>query len=112
MHSLLITRDLKRVPLTPDENTVRLRSTLVSMHYRSLLPVLLISSVQAWLPEDHELAAFNQTARFEKLGRRWEPSLPSGVTKIRGVNFGGKHHVHNPILKSPTKTFKHRLAYL
>ncbi|KAM0552678.1 hypothetical protein ACHAPJ_007775 [Fusarium lateritium] len=59
------------------------------MHYRSLLPVLLISSVQAWLPEDHELAAFNQTARFEKLGRRWEPSLPSGVTKIRGVNFGG-----------------------
>ncbi|KAF4967987.1 hypothetical protein FSARC_4548 [Fusarium sarcochroum] len=59
------------------------------MHYRSLFSVLLINSVHAWLPESHYLAAFNQTARFEQLGRRWEPSLSDGITKIRGVNFGG-----------------------
>ncbi|CAJ2503578.1 Uu.00g109720.m01.CDS01 [Anthostomella pinea] len=51
--------------------------------------LLLAGAAHAWLPQDRDLAAFNQTARFLQLGKRWEPSLPSGVTKIRGVNFGG-----------------------
>ncbi|KAI5370881.1 Putative glycoside hydrolase, family 5, glycoside hydrolase superfamily [Septoria linicola] len=58
------------------------------MQYRLLSFALLASGVTAWLPQDHDLDAFNQTARFEKLGRRFEPSLPQGQTKIRGVNFG------------------------
>lgn len=58
------------------------------MQYRLLSFALLASGVTAWLPQDHDLEAFNQTARFEKLGRRFEPSLPQGQTKIRGVNFG------------------------
>lgn len=65
------------------------------MWYSILAPFLLASTVYAWLPQDRDLAAFNQTARFEKLGKRFEPSLPNGVTKIRGVNFGGRlirHH--------------------
>lgn len=59
------------------------------MRYSLLAPALLAPAVTAWLPQDRDLAAFNQTARFEKLGKRFEPSLPNGVTKIRGVNFGG-----------------------
>ncbi|KAI5457569.1 glycoside hydrolase superfamily [Mariannaea sp. PMI_226] len=59
------------------------------MHYSGLLTLLFLNSVQAWLPQDRDLAAFNQTARFAQLGKRFEPSLPSGITKIRGVNFGG-----------------------
>lgn len=59
--------------------------------YRQLALLAAAAGVaHAWLPQDdsHYLEAFNQTARFEKLGKRFEPSLPSGVTKIRGVNFG------------------------
>ncbi|KAK0385682.1 hypothetical protein NLU13_6859 [Sarocladium strictum] len=59
------------------------------MRQNVLLVPLLSLAVNAWLPESSDLAAFNQTARFEKLGKRFEPSLPDGVTKIRGVNFGG-----------------------
>lgn len=59
------------------------------MQYRLLALSLLAGGVTAWLPQDQDLAAFNQTARFEQLGKRFEPSLPNGVTKIRGVNFGG-----------------------
>ncbi|KAM0258942.1 hypothetical protein ACHAQJ_003598 [Trichoderma viride] len=59
------------------------------MRYSIVAPALLASTVYAWLPQDRELAAFNQTARFEQLGKRFEPTLASGVTKIRGVNFGG-----------------------
>jgi aryl-phospho-beta-D-glucosidase BglC (GH1 family) len=58
------------------------------MRYSILAPVLLAGVAQAWLPQDRDLEAFNMTARFEKLGKRFKPSLPSGVTKIRGVNFG------------------------
>ncbi|KAI0805060.1 glycoside hydrolase family 5 protein [Xylaria sp. FL0064] len=58
------------------------------MRYSPLAPLFLAGAAHAWLPQDRELAAFNMTARFEKLGKRFEPSLPSGVTKIRGVNFG------------------------
>ena len=43
----------------------------------------------AWLPHERELPAFNISARYEQLGRRWDPKLGSGVSKIRGVNFGG-----------------------
>ncbi|KAL2201961.1 family 5 glycoside hydrolase [Sarocladium strictum] len=50
---------------------------------------LFVSGALAWLPEHRDLAAFNQTARFAALGKRFEPSLPDGVTKIRGVNLGG-----------------------
>lgn len=60
------------------------------MRYSIVAPALLAGTAYAWLPAERELAAFNQTARFEKLGKRFEPSLASGVTKIRGVNFGGK----------------------
>lgn len=59
------------------------------MRQNVLIVPLLGLAVNAWLPESRDLAAFNQTARFEKLGKRFEPSLPDGVTKIRGVNFGG-----------------------
>ncbi|KAG6281119.1 hypothetical protein E4U48_007389 [Claviceps purpurea] len=59
------------------------------MHYSVLVPTLLATAVSAWLPHEHELAAFNQTARFDQLGKRFQPSLPSGINKIRGVNFGG-----------------------
>lgn len=56
----------------------------------------------AWLPQDRDLFAFN-ASRFDGqesfketsdgsrgFERRFKPSLPNGVTKIRGVNFGGK----------------------
>lgn len=59
------------------------------MWYSIISSLLLVHAVKAWLPQDRDLAAFNQTLRFEKLGKRFEPSLPNGVTKIRGVNFGG-----------------------
>ncbi|KAK1754049.1 glycoside hydrolase [Echria macrotheca] len=50
---------------------------------------LLAGLAHAWLPHERHLPAFNISARFEQLGKRWDPKLPSGVTKIRGVNFGG-----------------------
>lgn len=59
------------------------------MQYSVLASALLAGAAHAWLPQDRDLPAFNQTARFEQLGKRFEPSRPSGVTKIRGVNFGG-----------------------
>jgi glucan endo-1,6-beta-glucosidase len=55
----------------------------------TLSALVFAGAAHAWLPHDRDLAAFNQTARFEQLGKRFTPSLPSGVTKIRGVNFGG-----------------------
>ncbi|KAL6692395.1 glycoside hydrolase family 5 protein [Trichoderma pleuroticola] len=59
------------------------------MRYSIVAPAILAGTAFAWLPQDRELAAFNQTARFEQLGKRFEPALASGITKIRGVNFGG-----------------------
>ncbi|KAF4979260.1 hypothetical protein FZEAL_4505 [Fusarium zealandicum] len=59
------------------------------MQYPALLSLLLASTAQAWAPQDRDLAAFNRTVRSEKIGKRFEPSLPDGITKIRGVNFGG-----------------------
>ncbi|KAF1937229.1 glucan 1,3-beta-glucosidase precursor [Clathrospora elynae] len=50
----------------------------------TLLTALLAASVHAWMPEDHELAAFNRTSG--SLGKRAH-SLPNW--KIRGVNLGG-----------------------
>ncbi|GAP88873.2 putative beta- -glucanase [Rosellinia necatrix] len=58
------------------------------MRYSPLAPLFLAGAAHAWLPQDRDLEAFNMTARFEKLGKRFQPSLPSGVSKIRGVNFG------------------------
>lgn len=60
------------------------------MHYSALTSTLLAITVSAWLPHDRDLQAFNQTARFERLGKRFKPSLQQGINKIRGVNFGGK----------------------
>jgi len=57
--------------------------------FYSLVSLLLVGSATAWLPHQHELAAFNQTARHEQLGKRFKPNLADGITKIRGVNFGG-----------------------
>lgn len=65
-------------------------SSLPIMKTSFLTLAISIGSAWAWLPQDRDLEAFNQTARFEQLGKRWEPSLPSGINKIRGVNFGGK----------------------
>jgi len=48
---------------------------------------VLAGVANAWLPHERELPAFNMTARYEQLGKRWT-KLP-GITKIRGVNFGG-----------------------
>lgn len=59
------------------------------MKYSIAASALLASAVQAWMPQDQELAAFNMTARFEQLGKRFKPTLASGINKIRGVNFGG-----------------------
>ncbi|RSL52214.1 hypothetical protein CEP54_011017 [Fusarium duplospermum] len=59
------------------------------MQYSSLFSFLLFNAVHAWLPHEQDLAAFNLTARFEQLGKRFEPSLAPGINKIRGVNFGG-----------------------
>ncbi|KAK0702743.1 family 5 glycoside hydrolase [Lasiosphaeris hirsuta] len=50
---------------------------------------LLAGAAYGWLPHERELPAFNMSARYEQLGKRWDPKLPSGITKIRGVNFGG-----------------------
>lgn len=60
------------------------------MRYSPFAPLFLAGAASAWLPQDRDLAAFNMTARFEKLGKRFQPSLPGGVTKIRGVNLGSK----------------------
>ncbi|KAM3468130.1 hypothetical protein MY5147_008237 [Beauveria neobassiana] len=59
------------------------------MKFSVVAPALLAGVAQAWRPEDRDLAAFNMTARFEQLGKRFKPSLGSGINKIRGVNFGG-----------------------
>ena len=59
------------------------------MHSSVLTSALLATTVTAWLPHDRELQAFNQTVRLERLGKRFEPSLQTGINKIRGVNFGG-----------------------
>ncbi|KAK3380861.1 glycoside hydrolase family 5 protein [Podospora didyma] len=54
-----------------------------------LSTALLAGLASAWLPHERELPAFNMSARYEQLGKRWNPHLASGITKIRGVNFGG-----------------------
>ncbi|RGP67348.1 hypothetical protein FSPOR_6108 [Fusarium sporotrichioides] len=60
------------------------------MYYSPLVSLFLFgSTVTAWLPHERDLASFNQTARFEQLGKRFKPDLANGITKIRGVNFGG-----------------------
>lgn len=82
------------------------------MWYSIISSVLLAHSVSAWLPQDRDLAAFNQTLRFEKLGKRFEPSLPSGVTKIRGVNFGGESIEWWAQEKCVELTRNSRMAYL
>lgn len=61
------------------------------MLYSQLASFLLIGTATAWLPHERDLAAFNQTARFEQLGKRFKPDLADGITKIRGVNFGGSY---------------------
>jgi aryl-phospho-beta-D-glucosidase BglC (GH1 family) len=50
----------------------------------TLLTALLSASVQAWMPADRELPAFNRTDHF--LDKRAHP-IPDW--KIRGVNLGG-----------------------
>lgn len=58
------------------------------MKYSLLAGAILASAVHAWLPEEQDLAAFN-ASRFDSLDKRFKPTLPNGVNKIRGVNFGG-----------------------
>jgi hypothetical protein len=50
--------------------------------------VLFASRILAWVPQDQDLAAFN-ISRFDTLEKRFQPTLPNGVSKLRGVNFGG-----------------------
>ncbi|KAJ2979289.1 hypothetical protein NQ176_g3347 [Zarea fungicola] len=59
------------------------------MRLSAVILALLAIAAQAWRPDDQELAAFNMTARYEALGKRFQPSLPDGIRKIRGVSFGG-----------------------
>jgi hypothetical protein len=47
-----------------------------------------VSITHAWMPQDHELEAFNRTKRYEALGKRDIPA-PGTFDKIRGVNLGG-----------------------
>lgn len=55
-----------------------------------LASALLAGAAHAWVPADRELSAFNVTARATgPLDKRFKPALASGVSKIRGVNFGG-----------------------
>lgn len=82
------------------------------MRYSIVAPALLAGTAYAWLPQERDLAAFNQTARFEKLGKRFEPTLASGVTKIRGVNFGGKFTYGQFLKRDKPLTWGFRLAYL
>ncbi|KAJ6133668.1 glycoside hydrolase family 5 [Penicillium samsonianum] len=58
------------------------------MKYPLSSVALFASSALAWLPEERDLAAFN-ISRFDTLEKRFQPTLPNGVSKIRGVNFGG-----------------------
>ena len=75
--------------LTSEHSRTRYIPTKINMK-QSLLPLaLLAAKVYGWLPQDQELEAFNQTANYAAVGKRFEPSLPSGINKIRGVNFGG-----------------------
>lgn len=76
------------------------------MKFSVIVPALLASLTQAWRPEDGDLAAFNMTARFEKLGKRFKPGLPSGINKIRGVNFGGKSRAKIRALSGATLTVR------
>jgi len=62
---------------------------ILTMRYSVLSVGLLAGAADAWLPHERELPAFNMSARYDQLGKRWDPKLPSGITKIRGVNFGG-----------------------
>lgn len=79
-HNILVTFTLKQL----------LQSSVLNLvMYYYILAHLLACAVNAWLPQDRDLTAFNQSVRFEKLGKRFEPQLPNGITKIRGVNFGG-----------------------
>lgn len=59
------------------------------MLYSSTIALALASSAYAWLPVHKELAAFNTTARIGEIAARSLPNLPSGVSKVRGVNLGG-----------------------
>jgi hypothetical protein len=65
-------------------------SPQIKMRSAILSSIILAGAAQAWLPHEHELAAFNMTARYEQLGKRFQPTLPAGITKIRGVNFGSR----------------------
>lgn len=75
------------------------------MKYSLVAPALLATAVQAWMPQDQELAAFNMTARYEQLGKRFKPTLPNGVNKIRGVNFGGMYFAPRPDSSKVVKLF-------
>lgn len=55
------------------------------------IALALAASAYAWLPADKELTAFNTTARVGDLAARSLPTLPQGVTKVRGVNLGGTY---------------------
>lgn len=74
---------------------------------------LMSTTAYAWLPQDRDLAAFN-ASRFDSLDKRFKPTLPNGVSKIRGTNFGGRSNVPiHAYTKVNNKTHRgYRLAYL
>lgn len=74
---------------------------------------LMSTTAYAWLPQDRDLAAFN-ASRFDSLDKRFKPTLPNGVTKIRGTNFGGKWNVsiHTCPKLDDDAHGGYRLAYL
>lgn len=73
----------------------------------TIASILLACGVDAWLPQHRgDLAAFNQSRRMEELGKRFEPQLHDGVTKIRGVNFGGEPQTFRLIAPAPRTSVK------
>lgn len=59
------------------------------MLHTTTIALALATSAYAWLPAHRELAAFNTTARIGEIEARSLPNLPSGTSKVRGVNLGG-----------------------
>src|SRR4051794_24833556 len=60
---------------------------IVNMKDFTILFGLLAPCIQAWIPEDRELAAFNRSDGSNGFLSKRIPSLPS--YKLRGVNLGG-----------------------
>ena len=80
------------------------------MRFSVIAPVLLAGVAQAWRPEDRDLAAFNMTARFEQLGKRFKPrcALPRSGHEVTTTCYSellqvAKFHWISTQRKSPSR---------